>query len=390
MRSIVPSFLLPLLLGACTVFPPVGQHEQRRLSVEWATLLYELPPFAYHPAEEGQPLFVQSAATPDTGLLVVPSKDRYVRGLDAATGRIVWEAQTLGPNSARPIDLGPFGAADEFLLASLDGRLYRMSQRNGREVWVSEYPGKAGITASPAVVGKVDDDKARVFVTSLDNRITALSLKTGKRLWDADRPQEQELTVTGQAGAAVAKDMVITGFSDGVLVAFAQTDGVTVWSTDLSNGEKQFVDIDTTPQVVPVTDGSVVVAASFSRGLFGVGLDDGVVLWKVAGEGFTTPAVLDGVIYASRSDGYLWAVEADGGRVRWSARFDTGWAGTPVASRKYVLVPIGEALAVVDRGSGREIMRWSDGRGVRATPELAYGSLFVLGNSGQVYGLGVY
>lgn len=377
-------------LAACAIFPAVGQVEPRRLTLDWATRLYQLEELAYHPVEQGQPLYLKSANTPAAGLVVVPSKDRKVRGLDAGTGRVVWERATFGPNGARPVDLGPHGAADQLLVASYDGHVYRLNQRNGREVWVSEHPGTGGITAAPAVVGKVGDPKAKVFVTSLDNKLTALSLDTGARLWEAERPQQQELTLAGQAGAAVAKDVVVTGFSDGQLTAFAQEDGVTVWSADLSGGQRQFVDVDTTPQIVEVADGHVVVAGSFARGLYGLGLDDGVVLWSEKGEGFTTPAVLDGVVYAPRSDGQLWAIEADGGRVRWVAKFDTGWAGTPAVSRKYVLVPIGEALALVDRGSGREVGRWDDGRGVRATPELAFGSLYVLGNSGQVYGLGLY
>ncbi len=380
------------VLGAasCAIFPAVGKLDERRLAIEWATSLYSLEPFAYHPTEEGRPLYVRSKDTPEAGLVVVPSKDRRVRGLDAASGRVVWEVETRGPNGARPVDLGPHGAAGEVMVASLDGRVYRLNQRNGREVWASQHPGTAGITASPTIAGRSGDPAARVFVTSLDDRLTALSFATGAKLWQVDRPQEQELTVTGQAGAAVAKDMVITGFSGGDLIAFAQEDGVTVWTADLAGTDKQFVDVDTTPQVVEVSEGHVVIAGSFSRGLFGVGLDDGVILWKQAGTGFQTPAVLDGIAYAPRTDGQLWAVEAESGRVRWVTKFDTGWAGTPVASRKYVLVPIGEALSLVDRGSGHEVVRWSDGRGVRATPELAYGSVYVIGNSGVAYGLGVF
>lgn len=380
------------VLGAasCAIFPAVGKLDERRLAIEWATSLYSLEPFAYHPTEEGRPLYVRSKDTPEAGLVVVPSKDRRVRGLDAASGRVVWEVETRGPNGARPVDLGPHGAAGEVMIASLDGRVYRLNQRNGREVWASQHPGTAGITESPTIAGRSGDPTARVFVTSLDDRLTALSFATGAKLWQVDRPQEQELTVTGQAGAAVAKDMVITGFSGGDLIAFAQEDGVTVWTADLAGTDKQFVDVDTTPQVVEVSEGHVVIAGSFSRGLFGVGLDDGVILWKQAGTGFQTPAVLDGIAYAPRTDGQLWAVEAESGRVRWVTKFDTGWAGTPVASRKYVLVPIGEALSLVDRGSGHEVVRWSDGRGVRATPELAFGSVYVIGNSGVAYGLGVF
>ncbi|HRE91546.1 MAG TPA: PQQ-binding-like beta-propeller repeat protein, partial [Myxococcota bacterium] len=107
----------------------------------------------------------------------VPGKDRKVRGLDAATGRTIWEVGTLGPNASRPLDLGPFGAPGELLLASMDGRVHRLSQRNGRRLWTSEAPATAAITATPAVAGSGEGGK--VFVTSLDNRLTALSLETG-------------------------------------------------------------------------------------------------------------------------------------------------------------------------------------------------------------------
>lgn len=377
-------------LAACSSFAPIEAEHERRLAVEWATRLYELEPLAYHPVEEGQPLFVASTATPAGGLVVVPSKDRKVRGIEAATGRVVWEVATRGPNAARPVDLGPYGAPEELLVASFDGRVYRMNQRNGRILWTSEHPGTSGISASPVVSGKVGDKDAKVFVTSLDNRITALSLETGKKIWDHQRQQMTELTVSGQGGAAVVGGLVIAGFSDGALVAFSQEDGVTAWSADLAGEDKQFVDIDTTPVAARVKDGTIVVAGSFSRGLFAISAESGTVVWTKKGEGFLSAAADDGMIYAPQANGALWAIEAETGRVRWISRFDTGFCGTPVVSRKYVFAPVGEGLAVVDRGSGREVVRWSDGRGVRATPELAYGSLFVVGNGGLAYGLGVY
>lgn len=391
MKSKVRACVVALSLAAssaCAIFPPVERPEPRRLSLDWATRLYDLEPLAYHPVDTTEPLFVVSKDTPETGLLVVPGKDRKVRGLDAATGRQIWEVETLGPNGSRPLDLAPFGAPGELLLASMDGRVHRLSQRNGKRIWTSAAPATAAITSTPAVVGS--GDGAKVFVTSLDNRLTALSLGTGAKLWDYERIHDAELTITGQAGAAVAKDMVLTGFSDGTLVALAQADGAVMWTTDLKGQEKQFVDVDTTPLVVEVEDGHVVVAGSFARGLFGVGLDDGVVLWTKAGEGFAHTTSLDGVVYASRTDGHLFAVEAATGKTLWGSRFDTGWAGVPAVSRKYVVVPVGLGLTLVDRSSGRQLLRWDDGRGVRGAPEIAHGSIYLVGNSGQAYGLGLY
>ncbi len=380
-------------LGACAS-SQIGPEQTRRVSVDWASRLYELEPFAYHPKDTSEPLFVRSTATPRTGLVIVPGKDRKVRALDARDGRIVWEVPTLGPNGSRPVDLGPHGAPEEVLVASYDGRVHRLSQRNGRETWVSEYPGSSAITTSPAVSG--EGSSGRVFVTSLDNRITALSLETGKKLWSEDRPVDAELTLSGQAGATTYRDMVITGFSDGMLVAFASEDGATLWTADLRGSERSFVDIDTTPVVVtiPKTDehaaDTVVVAGAFSRGLSAVGVDDGLVRWTRPGEGFLTAVAKDGVVYAPQASGFLWAIEARSGKVLWVSTFSSRAASTPVSIGKYLVTPVGDGLTLIDRATGRQVVLWNDGRGVLGTPGIGPRTLYAVSNGGLLYSLGIY
>ncbi|TNF37682.1 MAG: hypothetical protein EP329_02525 [Deltaproteobacteria bacterium] len=363
-----------LALAACGVFRPIGELPPNRLSVDWALPLYDLEPLAYHPLELGQPLFVQSDATPQTGLLVVPSKDREVRGVNAATGEVLWSFTTSGANVAQPV-----AAGEELVVASTDGHVYRANQRNGRVLWTSDYPGKSVVSA-PVV------HEGRVFVTSIDNRLTALSYEDGSRLWDKKRPHASEFTITGQAGVALFGDKVITGFSDGHLVAFAAEDGATMWTADLSGGKTEFVDVDSTPVVVD----NVVVASSYKSGLYGIDAATGTVTWLVKGEGYGTPAVIEGMLYVPQASGRIIAVRAADGAVRWVAKSFGERARTPAVSHKYVLAPIGESLALIDRGSGRTLARYDDARGVDATPELAYGTAFVLGNSGTLYSLGVY
>jgi outer membrane protein assembly factor BamB len=381
------------LLASCAS-SQIGPEHTRRISVDWASRLYELEPFAYHPKDTSEPLFVRSDATPRTGLVIVPGKDRKIRALDARDGRVVWEKPTSAPNGPRPVDLGPHGAPEEVLVASLDGRVHRLSQRNGRETWVSEYPGTSAITASPAVVGQ--GNAGRVFVTSLDNRLTALSLETGKKVWSEDRPIEAELTISGQAGATAYRDMVITGFSDGTLVAFAQEDGATLWTADLRGPERSFVDVDTTPVVVslPKTDehaaDTVVVAGAFSRGLSAVGIDDGLVRWTRPGEGFLTAIAKDGIVYAPQASGFLWAIDARSGKVLWVSTFSSRVASTPVSIGKYLVTPVGDGLTLIDRATGRQVVLWNDGRGVVATPAMGPRTLYVMSNGGLLYSLGIY
>ena len=360
--------------AACAIFPPIGDLPPDRIDLDWALPLYDLEVFAYHPLELGQPLFVRSASTPSAGLVVVPSKDRMVRGVDAASGKVLWSLATSGANVAQPVAVG-----EELVIASTDGHVYRANQRNGRATWTSEYPGKS-VVAAPAVGG------GRVFVTSIDNRITALEWDTGDRIWDKKRPHASEFTVTGQAGAVISGDDVITGFSDGQLIAFAAEDGATVWSADLAAGKTEFVDIDTTPILV----GNLVIASSYRQGLYGIDAASGTVSWLLKGEAYGTPAELEGTLYVPQASGRILAVNAADGAVRWVARVFSERARTPAVSSKYVIVPIGASLALMDRGSGRTLARYGDMFGVDATPEVAYGTAYVMGDSGTLYALGIY
>lgn len=363
-----------LLLGGCAIFPPIGELPPERMSLDWARPLYALEPLAYHPRETGRPLFVRTAATPPTGIVIVGAKDRIVRALDAATGAVVWTLPTSGANVAQAAVAG-----DALAVASTDGHVYRVAQRDGKVAWTSPYPGKS-VLAAPVVADE------RVFVTSVDNRITALSWSDGERIWDKRRPHAAEFTMTGQAGAVVSGDTVITGFSDGQLVAFAREDGATVWSADLSGGQTEFVDVDTTPVLV----GSIVVAGSYRQGLYGLDAATGTVTWLMKGEGFGAPAEHEGVLYVPQASGRVVAVQASDGAVRWVARLTSDRAYTPAVSSKYVLAPMGESLVLIDRGSGRTLARYDDARGVDATPEFAFGTAYVLANSGTLYALGLY
>jgi outer membrane protein assembly factor BamB len=330
---------------------------------------------------------MKSSDTPQAGMIVVPTRDRRITALEADTGRRIWSVTTQGANVAAPI---PIPGTEDLLVASVDGVLYRLRQRNGREVWRSEAAG-AAMVATPVIAGDPASDKAVVLVTSLDNRVTALSLATGARLWSVQRPHDAELTIAGQGGALVIGDRIFAGFSDGVLAAYALEDGATVWTADLAGDKRDFADIDATPMRVQNEAGEeLVVAPVFRRGLFALTADGGDVAWHVRGEGFGHATVHDGLIAVGQASGRVWAIEAASGKVRWVSDVGTGWTGRPMMTSKYVIAPTGTDLIVLDRGSGRVVARWNDGRGVRSAPVFAWGRLYVLANSGLVHALDIY
>ncbi len=360
--------------SACNVFVPLDDPPPRILGLDWAESMYEPEPFVYRPKELGAPLHVP-AAEGEWGVVVVPSRDRHVRGLSEADGRILWSVKTLGPNTSPPLQVG-----EDVLVGSQDGRVYRLHARTGRSIWTSAPVGRGGIASAPVV------DGGRVFVTSADNRISALSIEDGGRLWERSRPHLGRFTVTGQAGALVSGESVVTGFSDGYLAAYATLDGATMWSVDFSRGEIEFVDIDTTPVAV---DGLIVVAG-YRFGLLAVDAATGEERWTLEGEGFGTPATLDGVLYVPRANGTLTAVEGASGEALWTARSLEGVAHTPGLSSRWLVVPLETTMLVVDRATGRTALRYDDLYGFTATPHVSWGTVYAQANSGRVYALGIF
>jgi len=377
-----------LMIQGCAIFPPLGEPVRARLDSAWGTRVYELEMLAYHPSEPGSPVWMRSDDTPEGGIVVVPRRDREVSAFDAETGRHLWDLKTLGSNTAAPVAIEGTG---ELIVASGDGHVYRVQQRNGRVVWKSELPGYAMVAAPVIARGAGKDAKRVVVVTSLDNRVTVLDLETGARLWSAQRDHDAELTISGQSGALVVGDRVYAGFSDGVLAAWALEDGATLWNADLRGDAREFVDIDATPIAVEGDDGEALIVASvFKRGIFAVTAEGGDIAWQVRGESFGDAAFYDGLLVVPQASGKVWAVDAATGTVRWISDVHTGWVGRPIISQKYVIVPTGVDLVLLDRGSGRVLERWNDGRGVSGTPFFAWGRLYVATNAGMLHALDVY
>lgn len=380
-------------MAGCAVFAPMQGPAYPPLVLDWSQSLYDLEPFPYHPREEGRATFLKGEMTPAEGLVVVPSKDRQVRGFEAHTGRELWKATTKGPNVAAPVVVG-----EDLLVASLDGHVYRLHQRNGRVVWDSGSLGKGALYREPVVAD------GRVFVTGDDDRVTALSLADGSRLWDRDRPLLRSSSVvsrvTGHAGVALSDKKVVTGFSDGRLMAFDVSDGATLWTLDLSGGQTDFVDVDSTPLL---TSDGLVIVSSYATGLYGVDVSSGAIAWRMPGRGFGDAVLYEGTLYVSRTRlpeaerkanqrdaASVMAVDAGTGELRWTLSVGETTPTRPAVSAKYLLVPVNSALLVVDRGSGRALRQYDDKYGFSATPHVAWGTVYALANSGIMYAFGLY
>jgi outer membrane protein assembly factor BamB len=348
--------------------------EPPAIHLAWTETLYELEELSYRPIEAASGCLLPGRAPSGADLLVLPGRDRHIRAIDTHTRELVWDVETLGANIAAPVPIG-----DDLLVASLDGRVRRIQIRNGRTVWETEPVGSGGVLEAPVV------SEGRAFVTTTDNRLAVISVETGARVWDRRRPHRSELTISGQAGALVVGDRVITGTSDGLVVAYAVSDGATDWSTNLAGDAVEFMDVD----VTPILAGGVIVTAGYATGLVGLSPSDGAVRWTLPGEGFTAAVAQDGIVYAPQANGMVTALEAQTGRVLWSSRIRRGSPRRPAVMGGDLLVPTERSLVVLDRATGRARVTYDDGFGFSATPVVSGRRAYAPANSGRLYALGL-
>jgi outer membrane protein assembly factor BamB len=119
--------------------------------------------WSYEAKKKQQPFYASVALTKD--LVLAGGRDRLLHAIDRATGDIKWTF----PTGSR-IDCSPVVAGDRVYVGSLDGKLYVVDLKTGKEVQAIQL-GTQGIIASPAVSG------GRLVIGTVDGVLYGLGKK---------------------------------------------------------------------------------------------------------------------------------------------------------------------------------------------------------------------
>ena len=144
---------------------------------------------------------------------------------------------------------------DSLYFGGGDGFLYSVNFENGRVNW--RYDFRNPVVSRPTFSG------GRLFVTTSDDTVYAFDAGTGKWLWHYKRRTSAAATIHGASAPLIDGNEVITGLSDGFLVALSVQDGSLKWERKLHYGTK-FTDVDASP----VLDAGVVYVPSYDGALF--------------------------------------------------------------------------------------------------------------------------
>jgi len=243
--------------------------------------------------------------------------------------------------------------------------------------------------AAPTVIG------GRVYVTTLSNSVLAVNAADGKVEWEF-AGLGQGTGLIGAASPAATTELVVPAFSSGEIYALRSGNGTVAWSDNLSNsvrlgGMTALSDI----RGLPVIDENVVYAISFGGKFAAIDLNTGARLWQKDIAGAKTPWVSGNRIYVISSESQIVSLDKKTGSVLWVsqlARFEDKeeksgpilWTGPLMAGSRLMAFSSDGRVAEISPEKGTLVREWNSGADVRISPIIAGGTLYILGEDGDL------
>jgi outer membrane protein assembly factor BamB len=240
----------------------------------------------------------------DNGVVFAASHKGEVLAVALDNGRHIWVK-----NLKIPISAGPGAAAGLVVLGSSKGTVVALDGATGRELWRTHV--NSELLSAPAV-----DDKI-VVIRSVDGRLHGFDSHNGKELWSVEQ-QVPRLSLRGTAVPIIAKEVAISGFDNGKVMAVSLTKGDTVWDTALASPHgrtelDRLVDVDSAVRAV----GENVFAVGFQGRTAMLALDSGQIWWAHDMSSYRGLAVDEDNLYVTQSDGIVVALRQRDGSELW-------------------------------------------------------------------------
>lgn len=353
--------------------PETNGRPAELMRVRWTEMLSSYHAGPYLPVE-------QSVATLDEehGRIYVGASSGDLWCLTLEGGFLYRYAADASIHTRAALDTD----ADELYVGTEDGTIHALRATNGAKRWSAEAGGP--VAHAPLLI-----HDAVYVVTSTDD-VVALSRKDGELLWRFQRNPPAGFAVTGHAGLLHSQGRLVTGFTDGTVVALDPGDGRVIWERDTSldvdppgGGAPRFTDVDTTP----IQIGEWIYVASFTGGLYALDPSNGAVQWRNAALTGIASMTWSGrdLVLASAHHGIV-AFDPAAQRVRWRRPVQRGAPGTPSVADGVVMVGESEgAFLLLSLRDGHELARLESAFGFSAAASVHGRRGFVLSNGGMFF-----
>jgi outer membrane protein assembly factor BamB len=264
----------------------------------------------------------------DSGLVFAANHKGELLAVSLESGRRAWVKKLKLPLSA-----GPAARFGMVVVGTSKGVIIALDGASGRELWRAKV--NSELLSAPAI------GENMVVFRSVDGRLHGFDAHNGKELWSVEQ-QVPRLSLRGTAIPIIAKDVAISGFDNGKVMAVSLNTGDTLWDTTLASPHgrtelDKLNDIDSTVRVV----GDNVFATGYQGRTAMLALDSGQLWWSHDMSSYRGLAVDDQNLFVTQSDGVVVAMrQRDGAEV---------WRNEKIRRRGLTApVVLGSAIAIAD------------------------------------------
>src|ERR1700744_2707066 len=282
----------------------------------------------------------------DNGLVFAANHGGEVVAVALDTGHHVWTKKLKLPLSA-----GPAAGFGMVIVGSSKGTVVALEAATGKELWRARV--NSELLSAPAISENV------VVMRAVDGRLHGLNAHTGKELWSVEQ-QVPKLSLRGTAIPTIAKEVAISGFDNGKVMAVSLATGDTVWDTALASPHgrtelDRLIDIDSAIHVV----GDNVFATGYQGRTAMLALDSGQIWWAHDMSSYRGLSVDDDNLYVTESDGTVVAMrQRDGAEVWRNDKLKRRGLSTPVVTSTAIAVADFQGyLHWLDKNTGELVAR---------------------------------
>jgi outer membrane protein assembly factor BamB len=292
------------------------------------------------------------------------------------TGHMLWRS-----NIENGVEGGAAATSDRLYFGANDGLFYCLDLADGKTKWT--FPARAETLSSPAIQNDI------VYFQSGADVVYALNKETGKQTWVYNRQVTGQLSIRATTSPVIAGDYLLTGFSDGYVVALKKRDGSLVWERKIGEALR-FKDVDSTP----VVDGANLYVASFDGSLVSLKLETGEANWTIDQGGFTPVTLGEGQwanrIYYSTAGPEILVIDKADGKILSRIKTTKGIPTQVTLLKSYMMYGESDgAFVVAQADNGDTLARFTPGHGLMSRPALAGDSdkAYFISNSANLYAL---
>lgn len=317
---------------------------------------------------------INSSPAVADGVAYVGSHDHYIYAVDIKSGELKWRFETRSKVFSSP------AVADSVVyVGSNDGYLYAIDKDTGELIW--RYETNDDVGSTPSVVDGV------VYVGDNGGFLYAIDAITGDLKWST--PSMPSIALFSPS-PTVFKDFVYFG-SRIHLYVFEKDTGKLGLKQDCMGEHLPLIKINDCSKPT-VVNGVIYFGNHSSLSAYFAENCKGKWSFDTKGFVYSSPSVANNMVFFVSGDGFLYAVDANDGKLVWKSyiglnKSNFAFSSPAVADGVVYVGSKNHLVFAVNAENGELVWRYKTGGPVLSSPAASDGVVYIGSNDGYIYAL---